>query len=580
MAIPTLSGSYIDQTFHRLVQVTSSGTEFADGLGNPITFGGVTVPGGPINSLQYNKDGTNFTGSANLTFNSALNTLILTGSLIQGLEGNIASGEYSHAEGSATTASGGYSHAEGDFTQAKGNYSHAEGQETIASGSYSHAEGYRTISSANWQHVQGQWNATSSVQSAFIVGNGTDNNNRSNLIHAAGNEVQITGSIVFNEGARITPNYYGNTSYTGYIDIVAGGPDGFVELLSYNQSSSLAVDDFGIYLLTASGSQFLWQFKNNGVLEAPGGIEAPSFTGSLFGTASWATNFVSASNYVLNSQTSSFVRNNQTSSFVQNSQTSSFVTNSQTSSFATTGSNSFKANQTITGSLIVTGSATITGSLNVTQGITGSLQGTASWASNALTASFTPNALTTASVSSNVITFTKGNGSTFALTVNTGSGGGGSISTSGSTLYSTDPAAGPGFNTNNSIFLGSGSGYQATSASYSTLIGYKVGRSFSGNNIDVNNIIIGTNISLPDGTANAINLGGVIFATDTNNNISPDPYIIPANGKVGINVVTPAYTLDVNGSGNFSNSVKNSELYINEASVSPSVNIFNFLNFN
>ena len=48
----------------------------------------------------------------------------------------------------------------------------------------------------------------------------------------------------------------------------------------------------------------------------------------------------------------------------------------------------------------------------------------ASWANNALTASYTPNALITASVSSNVLTFTKGNGTTFNLTVNTGSGGG------------------------------------------------------------------------------------------------------------------------------------------------------------
>jgi hypothetical protein len=74
-------------------------------------------------------------------------------------------------------------------------------------------------------------------------------------------------------------------------------------------------------------------------------------TGSLQGTASWATNFVSASNYVLNSATSSFVLNSQTSSFVQNN---------QTSSFATTGSNTFNGTQTITGSgqLLVKSSAT------------------------------------------------------------------------------------------------------------------------------------------------------------------------------------------------------------------------------
>lgn len=77
MAIPSLLGSYVDETYQRLVQV--SGSEFADGLGNPISFGGATIPNGPINSLQYNLDGTNFSGSANLIL--AGSNLLLTGSL-------------------------------------------------------------------------------------------------------------------------------------------------------------------------------------------------------------------------------------------------------------------------------------------------------------------------------------------------------------------------------------------------------------------------------------------------------------------------------------------------------------------
>jgi len=154
------------------------------------------------------------------------------------------------------------------------------------------------------------------------------------------------------------------------------------------------------------------------------------------------------------------------SGIVTNSQTSSFVTNAQTGSFATTGSNNFNGNTTITGSLNVitgssiefqvtntgvkignaitdnhtvtgsfnvsgsgtfrngltlTGSLSITGSLNVVgAGITGSLLGTASYA---LTASYVANDIITASVSSNTITFTKGNGTTFPITVATGSGG-------------------------------------------------------------------------------------------------------------------------------------------------------------
>jgi len=37
MAIPSLLGTYIDETYQRLVQ--TDGTDFADGVGNPITFG-------------------------------------------------------------------------------------------------------------------------------------------------------------------------------------------------------------------------------------------------------------------------------------------------------------------------------------------------------------------------------------------------------------------------------------------------------------------------------------------------------------------------------------------------------------
>jgi len=112
----------------------------------------------------------------------------------EGLSTN-AVGLYSHAEGQSTQASGSYSHAEGQATQAVGMYSHAEGLQTIASGTYSHAEGNNTITSASYQHAQGAFNIASSQEAAFILGNGTSNANRSNLIFASGNQVQITGSL-------------------------------------------------------------------------------------------------------------------------------------------------------------------------------------------------------------------------------------------------------------------------------------------------------------------------------------------------------------------------------------------------
>ena len=129
-----------------------------------------------------------------------------------------ADGIASHAEGSATRAAGDYSHAEGQNTFARNNVTHAEGYNTTAFDSYGHAEGYetsacymahseghqtsavgagshaegdRTIASGNYSHaaglctvadvdnmtVIGKYNSTKSA--AFVIGNGTNENNLS-----------------------------------------------------------------------------------------------------------------------------------------------------------------------------------------------------------------------------------------------------------------------------------------------------------------------------------------------------------------------------------------------------------------
>ena len=108
---------------------------------------------------------------------------------------NIASGDYSHAEGYGTTASGLGAHAEGHTTHAEGHASHAEGElafangevshaegfNTRANGSYSHVEGIETIANGRGQHVQGRYNIEDNENKyAHIVGNGEDIEHRSN----------------------------------------------------------------------------------------------------------------------------------------------------------------------------------------------------------------------------------------------------------------------------------------------------------------------------------------------------------------------------------------------------------------
>lgn len=140
----------------------------------------------------------------------------------------------------------------------------------------------------------------------------------------------MSGSLVFDGGASIRTNFYG----AGGIDIVAE-PGGYAELSSNNTQSFVWVVNDGAYIGTswdthayqfefrddgyfvlpqvqsltkqagilsagdiiiqADESQS-WRFSSgSGILYAPGGIEAPSFTGSVHGTSSWAKNSVTAS---------------------------------------------------------------------------------------------------------------------------------------------------------------------------------------------------------------------------------------------------------------------------------------------
>lgn len=239
--------------------------------------------------------------------------------------------------------------------------------------------------------------------------------------------------------------------------------------------------------------------------------------------------------------------------------------------------------------LISQNNSTVSGSLIVTQGITGSLLGTASYvtgsvfnslnlalsASFAISASWAPTATQVIGVTgSTIYTLNPAAGSNFSTNGSIILGdlaGQDAESASNSVFIGPSAGAGAKFSENsnfignsagNSIFNGSASfsnfighyaGNNAVSASYTTLIGYKVGSNPGAiSNIKSNNIIIGTNITLPAGAQDSINLGGIIFATGSYSNTTAAlPFSGSADGRVGINVVTPTYTLDVNGSGNY-----------------------------
>ena len=125
----------------------------------------------------------------------------------------LASAPSAHAEGRYTEASGSYAHAEGNGSYATDNSAHAEGYQCFARGYISHAEGESTTADGRSAHSQNKGTKASSANQtalgrfnvedtadtyAVIVGNGTDNNNRSNAL-----TVDWVGDVVASGGATL-----------------------------------------------------------------------------------------------------------------------------------------------------------------------------------------------------------------------------------------------------------------------------------------------------------------------------------------------------------------------------------------
>ena len=162
-------------------------------------------------------------------------------------------------------------------------------------------------------------------------------------------------------------------------------------------------------------------------------ITSTAFTGSLLGTASTAS-------FVTTAQTASFVTTAQTASFVTTAQTASYVLQAVSASFATNASqlngqaasyylNASNINAGTLGNAYLPSQINVTGitaSAGFTGSLTGSLLGTASYASMALTASYALNVPVTASyalTASNITPAITNNTDNYVLTAT----GGGTI---------------------------------------------------------------------------------------------------------------------------------------------------------
>ena len=213
--------------------------------------------------------------------------------------GSKATGDYSHAIGRGTratgfaaaaqgltsTAEGSYSHAEGRLTLASGSYSHAEGHLTTASGDYAHAGGRGTIANGNYQRVIGQFNiATTSATdaSAFIIGDGADANNRSNILFAGNGKIELNAPVTASAIISSSDNIFGNRIFAaGYVDTPflthAGSP---IEINQTLSGSATTTASFGHYIGDGSGLTNLPSSGGSGTQIASGSTSASADPGT------------------------------------------------------------------------------------------------------------------------------------------------------------------------------------------------------------------------------------------------------------------------------------------------------------
>jgi hypothetical protein len=290
--------------------------------------------GGSDTQIQFNS-------GSQLSGNSAFRFIYTSQSLQQGI-GVIASGIYSHAQGSGSVASGQYSHAEGRLTSASGDWSHAEGLGTIAAGPY--------------QHVQGEYNISDTAQSAFIIGNGTSNLNRSNLVYASGSIFQITGSFITSGSGTFTNGLV----VTGSLTLSSGS----TEFQVLNTGVKLGNSGSDVHTVTGS-LNITGSINSTGSISTQGNL-------SLYDNILLNYKTVSISNALFNFDAGQIISGALYVSGATQSGGSGHVLTYNTSSgqvtyiaisnpggFATTGSNIFTGHQTINGNVTINGTASV-----------------------------------------------------------------------------------------------------------------------------------------------------------------------------------------------------------------------------
>lgn len=163
--------------------------------------------GKDVEGQVFTIDGTEVTASANAEIFGDYDT-------------NVATGQWSIAEGSGTVAKGRASHAEGAFSQALNDGCHVEGYGTKATGYWSHAEGEMTVVSSYASHAEGSYTKMPDGSTRYGTASGYAS-------HIEGGGCHATASCAHSEGLATTAK--GNYSHSEGRFTIAGSPAQHVE---------------------------------------------------------------------------------------------------------------------------------------------------------------------------------------------------------------------------------------------------------------------------------------------------------------------------------------------------------------
>jgi hypothetical protein len=421
-----LTNLYISQSFEFLVQI--SGSELQNGLGTTLT-GSLLITSSKADTATSASFATTASYvasvvSASYAVSSSFSSTSISASYASSALSSSFAVTASYALNAGATVSTASLLTTASATANVITFTKGDGSTfpvTVATGSAVSAS-YATTASLALNNV-----VTSSTNNAtitFTKGDGTTYNNViNNVVNATSASIAVSASAAVS-ASRATSAATADTATTA--SYVLNAVSASYAVLASQAQTAISSS----YAISASQAQTA--------------VSASFATSaSVAVTASFATNFTASNILVTGLAT---IASASISNLTVIYETASVIYSSGSNQFGDASNDT----QTLYGVVDVkTGPLIITGSTTSTQGFTGSLAGTASYANNALSSSYAVSAsqaqnaisssyavtasfalntnlstgslLTTASAAGNVVTFTKGDGSTFPVTISTGS---------------------------------------------------------------------------------------------------------------------------------------------------------------